>query len=202
MAGQDSLALVPSPPAGATAEACPAPAELPPFREIYQRYFEFVWSSARHLGTSPESIDDVVQEVFIVIHAKLHTIQRPESLRSWIYGVVRRTVSTHRRSHNSKETNSVQLDTLDQIALSGNTPLDAAEQSAQLQVLSALLTQMDAPKREVFILSELEEMTVPEIADALEIPVNTAYSRLRAARQAFEAGLARRAARQTEKGLR
>src|SRR5881396_2803981 len=119
MAGQDSLALVPSPPAGATAEACPTPAELPPFREIYQRYFEFVWSSARHLGTSPESLDDIVQEVFIVIHAKLHTIQRPESLRSWIYGVVRRTVSTHRRSRGSKETGSVQLDTLEQVALSG-----------------------------------------------------------------------------------
>ena len=202
MAGQDSLALVPSPPAGATAEPCPTPVELPPFREIYQRYFEFVWSSARHLGTSPESLDDIVQEVFIVIHAKLHTIQRPESLRSWIYGVVRRTVSTHRRSRGSKETGSVQLDTLEQVALSGTTPLDAAEQTARLQVLSGLLSQMDEPKREVFILSELEEMTVPEIADALEIPVNTAYSRLRAARQAFDAGLARRAARPTEKGLR
>ena len=63
MAGQDSLALVPSPPAGATAEPCPTPVELPPFREIYQRYFEFVWSSARHLGTSPESLDDIGRRV-------------------------------------------------------------------------------------------------------------------------------------------
>ena len=203
MAGQDSLALVASPPAGATAEISSPRAELPPFREIYQRYFDFVWSSARHLGADTEGIDDVVQEVFIVIHAKLHTVQQPESLRSWIYGVVRRTVSAHRRSRHPEKVGGVPLDGLEHApALAATTPLDAAERNARLQVLSSLLTEMDPPKREVFVLAELEEMTVPEIADALEIPVNTAYSRLRAARQAFEAGLARRAARPTEKGLR
>lgn len=200
MAGQDSLALAASPPAGATAEVCPPRAELPPFSEIYQRYFDFVWSSAKHLGIGTESIDDVVQEVFIVIHAKLHTVQQPESLRSWIYGVVRRTVSGHRRSHKSQGVHSDRLE--EAPAPAGSTPLDAAEQNAQLAVLSSLLAEIDEPKREVFFLAELEEMTVPEIAEALEIPINTAYSRLRAARQAFEAGLARRAARPTEKGLR
>lgn len=200
MAGQDSLALAASPPAGATAEVCPPRADLPPFSEIYQRYFAFVWSSVKHLGIGPGSIDDVVQEVFIVIHAKLHTVQRPESLRSWVYGVVRRTVSGHRRA---RKADGLQSDRLEETAVSaGSTPLDAAEQNAQLAVLSSLLAEIDEPKREVFFLAELEEMTVPEIAEALEIPVNTAYSRLRAARQAFEAGLARRAARPTEKGLR
>jgi RNA polymerase sigma-70 factor (ECF subfamily) len=179
---------------------CPPHAELPPFSEIYQRYFAFVWSSVKHLGIGPGSIDDVVQEVFIVIHAKLHTVQRPESLRSWVYGVVRRTVSGHRRARKS---DGVQSDRLEETAApAGSTPLDAAEKNAQLAVLSSLLAEIDEPKREVFFLAELEEMTVPEIAEALEIPVNTAYSRLRAARQAFEAGLARRAARPTEKGLR
>jgi RNA polymerase sigma-70 factor (ECF subfamily) len=200
MAGQEALALAASPPVGATAEGRPPRAELPPFREIYQRYFDFVWSSAKHLGIGSEGIDDVVQEVFIVIHAKLHTVQQPESLRSWIYGVVRRTVSGHRRSHQAPAVHSDRLE--EAPAPAGSTPLDAAEQNAQLEVLSSLLAEIDEPKREVFVLAELEEMTVPEIAEALEIPLNTAYSRLRAARQAFEAGLARRAARPTEKGLR
>jgi RNA polymerase sigma-70 factor, ECF subfamily len=201
MAGKDSLALAASPPAGATAEVSPPRARLPPFREVYQRYFDFVWSSVKHLGIGTESIDDVVQEVFIVIHAKLHTVQQPESLRSWIYGVTRRTVSGHRRSRKVQGVSSSSDRLEDAPALAG-TPLDAAEQNAQLAVLSSLLAEIDEPKREVFFLAELEEMTVPEIAEALEIPINTAYSRLRAARQAFEAGLARRAARPTEKGLR
>ena len=203
MAAQDSLALVAGAPAGATEDLRPPLAILPPFPEIYRRYFDFVWSSVRHLGVGTDGIDDVVQEVFIVIHAKLHSVQQPESLRSWIYGVVRRTVSGHRRAQLGKPTATAPLEMLERAPAPANgTPLAVAEQHAQWALLSSLLAELDEPKREVFILAELEEMTVPEIAEALELPLNTAYSRLRSARQAFEAVLARRAARQTEKGLR
>lgn len=202
MAGQDSLALAALPPSGGEAKVCP-PGSLPPFSEVYQRYFDFVWSSVRHLGVGNGAIDDVVQEVFIVVYEKLHTVQRPESLRSWVYGVVRRTVSGHRRSRAATESPSGSPNELERsLGPAPFTPLDSVEQNAKVQLLQALLAELDEPKREVFILAELEEMPVPEIAEALEIPVNTAYSRLRAARQGFEAGLARRAARLKEKGLR
>src|SRR6185503_2904399 len=75
------------------------------------------------------------------------------------------------------------------------TPLDVAEQSDQVKLLFTLLEELDEPKREVFSMVELDELTVPEIAEILEIPLNTAYSRLRAARQAFEEALARHGAR-------
>ncbi|HSU41902.1 MAG TPA: sigma factor-like helix-turn-helix DNA-binding protein, partial [Polyangiaceae bacterium] len=75
------------------------------------------------------------------------------------------------------------------------TPLDVTQQNDQVKLLFSLLEGLDPPKREVFMLAELEEMTAPEIAAILEIPLNTAYSRLRAARQAFEQALARHAAR-------
>jgi RNA polymerase sigma-70 factor (ECF subfamily) len=63
-----------------------------------------------------------------------------------------------------------------------------------------LLDDLDEAKREVFVLAELQELTVPEIAQSIGIPVNTAYSRLRAARQAFEEALARRAAQREPRG--
>jgi RNA polymerase sigma-70 factor (ECF subfamily) len=75
------------------------------------------------------------------------------------------------------------------------TPLEQTERNAELQLLARLLDELDEPKREVFALVELEELSVPEAAEVLEIPLNTAYSRLRAARQAFEAALARHEAR-------
>jgi RNA polymerase sigma-70 factor (ECF subfamily) len=202
MGAQDSLARANESPTGDEANVRP-PVVVPPFSEIYRLYFDFVWSSARHLGVASENIDDVVQEVFIVIHAKLHTLQQPDSLRSWIYGVARRTVSGHRRTHKLKHANGVGLEKMDESAVRhGATPLDVAEQNAELELLSGILAEIDEPKREVFILAELEELTVPEIASALDLPLNTAYSRLRAARLAFEAALARRAARPKEKGLR
>lgn len=203
MAEQDSVARVSEPPAGAPPEGDRAVAVLPPFSAIYRQYFDFVWSSARHLGIANEAIDDVVQEVFIVIHERLPTLQQPESLRSWIYGVVRRVASGHRRSHKLYQVRGAEVAQLAEPGVrTPTTPQQVAEQNAQVQLLQSLLSELDEPKREVFVLAELQEMSVPEIALALEIPVNTAYSRLRAARLAFEAGLARRAARAKEKGLR
>ena len=162
------------------------------FESVYHHYFDFVWSTTRRLGVSPGSVDDVVQEIFLVIHAKLPTLRQAHSLRSWIYGIARRTASHHHRSQRTKTTKGeafaieadVQRSTIP-------TPLDATEQNDQVKLLWSLLEKLDPLKREVFILAELEEMTAPEIAEGLEIPLNTAYSRLRAARQAFEELLAR-----------
>jgi RNA polymerase sigma-70 factor, ECF subfamily len=166
---------------------------VPQFEAIYQQYFDFVWSSVRRLGVGGESMDDVVQEVFIVVHSRLHTVQHPESLRSWIYGIARRTVSGHRRSHRAKVVRE------SVVAAAGSkpspTPLDLTEQAGEVKLLNKLLAGMDEAKREIFLLVELDEMSVPEVAEALEIPLNTAYSRLRAARLAFEEALARHSLR-------
>jgi RNA polymerase sigma-70 factor, ECF subfamily len=163
-----------------------------PFLSLYRQYFGFVWSAARRLGVELEAMDDVVQQVFMVIHAKLDTLEKPEALRSWIYSIVRRTVRTHRRATHARITG---LESEIDAASPEPTPLARTETNRELQLLQTLLAELDEPKREVFALVELEELTVPEVADVLEIPLNTAYSRLRAARQAFEAALARHEAR-------
>jgi RNA polymerase sigma-70 factor (ECF subfamily) len=184
-------------PVSAARESPPQPGSVesdrtvraPPFSAVYRDYFDFVWSSARRQGAGLEAIDDLVQEVFIVIHGRLHTLEHPEALRSWIYGIVRRTVSTYHRSRRTKrDSGSAPL-------LKSQTrepsPLDVAEHRDQVKLLWSLLDKLDSAKREVFVLAELEELTVPEIADLLGIPLNTVYSRLRAARQEFDEAFAR-----------
>jgi RNA polymerase sigma-70 factor (ECF subfamily) len=167
-------------------------AKVPSFEAIYQHYFDFVWSSTRRLGVSPPTTDDVVQEIFMVIHAKLHTLRQAHSLRSWVYGIVRRTVSSHHRSQRTKAaTGAAYALEADALQPMSPTPLDLTTQNDQVKLLWRLLESLDPTKREVFILAQLEEMTAPEIAEALEIPLNTAYSRLRAARMAFEEVLTR-----------
>jgi RNA polymerase sigma-70 factor (ECF subfamily) len=197
MAVNDSAARFYGPPEPAGPSPASAMSEVPSFEQIYERYFDFAWASARRLGVRDAAMDDVVQEIFIVIHAKIHTLQKPQSLRSWIYGIVRRTVSDHHRARRTREASGVGLAVHHELEqLLPRTPLDLTEQSDQVKLLWSLLEELDLAKREVFILAELEEMTVPEVAEALEIPLNTAYSRLRAARQAFEASLARRSLRE------
>lgn len=170
--------------------------EVPSFKSIYTQYFDFVWSSARRFGVGPAAMDDIVQEIFMVIHRKLASLEQPQSLRSWIYGIVRRTVSGYHRSRRTRDTSdSAFAFHLESQLETQLTPLELTEQNEQAKLLWELLGEIDPPKREVLVLVEIEGLTAPEISEALEIPLNTAYSRLRAARLAFEAALARRIAR-------
>jgi len=163
-----------------------------PFEPIYRQYFDFVWSSVRRLGVGP---DDVVQEVFIVIHSRLHTLEQPKALRSWIYGIVRPTLSGYHRSRRVKEASGAVLASEPSGQPLPRTPLELVEQNDQVELLFSLLEELDDSKQEVFMMAELDELSVPEIAEILEIPLNTAYSRRRAARHAFEEALVRRSAR-------
>ena len=172
---------------------------VPPFEDICSQYFDFVWSSARHLGAGKDFIDDVVQDVFIVIHSKLATLQRPEALRSWIYGIVRRILSDYRRSKRTRDAAGATLGA--ELKLSQPcqpSPLEMAERNGELDLLESVLADLDQPKREVFVMVEILEMTVPEVVRVLDIPLNTAYSRLRMARQSFEKALAGQEARDEE----
>ena len=174
-----------------------AASDVPPFHAIYKQYLDFVWSSAGHLGAGTDIIDDVVQDVFIVIHSKLATLQRPEALRSWIYGIVRRTVSDYRRSRRTRDAAGANLSA--EPTASRPSPLDMAERNAELELLESILAKLDEPKREVFVMVEILEMTVPEVVQSLDIGLNTAYSRLRLARQDFEEALAKHELRNQEK---
>jgi RNA polymerase sigma-70 factor (ECF subfamily) len=196
MAGGDSAARAPDSPVHPGSGHRPSDAPQS-FAAVYKAYFDFVWSSVRRFGVSEDAVDDVVQEAFVIIHARLHTLRQPDSLRSWVYGVVRRTVSGYRRSQRAKGAAEFAPDVAD-ASLSGYqlTPLEQTERNGQLQLLAQLLSELDDAKREVFVLAEIEEMTAPEIAEALDIPLNTAYSRLRAARQGFEQALSRHTARE------
>jgi RNA polymerase sigma-70 factor (ECF subfamily) len=181
--------------------AHPVPREdsgvLPSFRSIYKDYFDFVWTCTRRLGVPMESVDDVVQEIFVVVHARLKTIERPASLRSWLYSVVRRTVSTYHRGRHVRDARESLEPTVEDAANPMQpSPLDLAVLSDEIKLLWRLLAELTPAKREVFVLAELEEMTMPEIAEAIGIPLNTAYSRLRAAREEFHEAFARYTAQQ------
>jgi RNA polymerase sigma-70 factor (ECF subfamily) len=93
-----------------------------------------------------------------------------------------------------KESSGIALAVEPDVRSRPRTPSDLVEQNDQVKLLYTLLEELDEPKRDVFVMAELDELTVPEIAEILDIPLNTAYSRLRAARQAFEEALARRSA--------
>jgi RNA polymerase sigma-70 factor (ECF subfamily) len=165
------------------------------FDQVYEAHFSFVWRSAKRLGMRDASLDDAVQEVFVVVHRRLAEFEGRSSLRTWLFGITLRIVRDHRRSARRRDPGcEVDPDTL---RATGNGPAETAERAEAVRLLHALLDELDDERREVFVMSELEQMVMPEIADALGINVNTAYARLRAARQDFEQALTRHRARDT-----
>lgn len=163
------------------------------FEAIYDAHFDFVWRSVRRLGVPEHAQDDVVQDVFIVVHRRLSTFEGRSSLKTWLFGIVAHVVRSHKRSRGLPQ--AVDSDP-DDLADSGvGNPLRAAEAAEAARVLHEILDTLSEERREVFVLMELEEMSAPEAAEALSVKLNTVYSRLRAARQDFEAEVSRRAAR-------
>lgn len=161
---------------------------VPPFEQIYAKYFNFVWAMVRHYGVHPDYVADAVQDVFVVVHTKLHTLIQAESTRSWLHGIVRRVASGYRRKRHNLIVD-IPLEPLPE-ANTSLTPAEQAERNERLLRLSTLLRTIEPAKRKVFVMCELEEFTCPEIAEVLDIPLTTVYSRLRRARAAFEKALA------------
>jgi RNA polymerase sigma-70 factor (ECF subfamily) len=170
------------------------PAVIPAFEVVYDQNFAFVWRCLRRLGVPDRLLDDAAQDVFIVVHRRLGEFEGRSSLKSWLFAIARRVAHDHRRRVGRKERTEELPETLADTRAS--TPAHDAERAQAVRVLYEILGGLDDDKREVFVLAELEQMTVPEIADAIGANVNTVYSRLRAARQGFEAAVARRLARQ------
>jgi RNA polymerase sigma-70 factor (ECF subfamily) len=160
----------------------------PDFAAVYAEHVDRVWRSLRSLGVPEASVEDAVQDVFLVVHRRLGEFAGRSSLRTWLFGIVLHVARNARRRERRKG-GTTPLDVEPASPLPG--PHDEAETAEALSLVARVLEDLDEPKREVFVLGELEEMTAPEIAEALGIPLNTAYSRLRAARLAFAAALAR-----------
>jgi len=165
-------------------------AAVPSFERLYEEQFAFVWRNVQRLGVRGAEIDDAVQEVFIVVHRKLADYQPRSSVRAWVFGILTRVVRTHRRTRSRKEPpTAADTDMLADGRRPG--PEELLERSETVQALEAILDTLTDEQCEVFILVELEEMSGPEVAEALAISVNTVYSRLRLAREHFQRGVTR-----------
>ncbi len=170
--------------AGATVAAVsPAPRPSLDFDAVYAEQFAFVWRSLRRLGVPERHADDATQDVFLVAHQKLETFTGTSSVKTWLFGITHLMALTYARRHRRKGGLQPLPEGLASQAPSPERQTQASEAGA---FLDAFLGTLDDTKRAVFVLAELEQMSAPEIADALAVNVNMVYSRLRAARQAFQ----------------
>ncbi len=157
-------------------------------RRLFEQEYDFVWRSLRRFGVPAEHTEDAAQQVFVIVSRKLDQIER-EDERRYLFGVVLRVASNARRSRGRRREVSEEHagEPLDEAA-SADGLLEKKEARALLdRVLGALPEDL----RVVFVLFELEEMTLVEISALHGIPLGTATSRLRRAREQFRTIAAR-----------
>jgi len=175
------------------------------FRLVYDAHVAFVWRNLRRLGVMDRDVEDKCQEVFVVAHRRWEEfIDRGHGPRAWLFQIVLRVASDarrHRRRHPVDPDGGIAQD-----RQSVEAPQATAVARKQaLDLLDRALASIDMGRRAVLVLHEIEQMTAPEIARTLELPLNTVYSRLRVARVELDAELARLSSADTareEEGLR
>lgn len=165
----------------------------PSFEEVYDEHAEMVWRALRRLGVPEASVDDALQEVFLVVHRRLAEFEGRSSLKTWLFGIVLGIARNQRRSVRRRAPEGALASEVDEDlpSPSNRTPEDKAQSAEAVRTLYALLDELDEDKRQVFVMADLEEMSAPEIAAALKLNVNTVYARIRAARIGFEQAVLR-----------
>ena len=165
-------------------------------KDVYREHFGFVWRSLRHLGVAESDVEDGVQDVFVVVHAKLATFEHRAQLTTWIYGIcIHVAQARRRRAHVRRELPTDPQD-MPVDAAEGARADDAYERREAEDMLDEILDTLPIEQRAVFTLFELEGRTCEEIAQLCAIPIGTVYSRLRLAREAFKRASARLEARE------
>lgn len=152
---------------------------LPSLRTVFDEHARYVIRTLRHLGISDADVEDVAQEVFVTVHRKLPDFEGRSKLRTWLYAICLRVASDHRRRAyvvRERATDAPPVDT-------GERTGDEADTSLESRAfVQQLLGELDEDKRAVLVLYEIEGLTMREVAEVIGCPLQTAYSRLHAAR--------------------
>lgn len=179
--------VAPAPRSGVELRVEPARA----FRALYDRHAGFVWRSLRRLGVADADAEDKVQEVFVVAYRHFgEFVDHGHGPRAWLFQIALRVASDarrHRRRHPVDPDGGVAQE---RQSIEPPQASEVARRQA-LDLLDRALGAIDMGRRAVLVLHEIEQMTAPEIARTLEIPLNTVYSRLRVARVELDAEIRR-----------
>jgi RNA polymerase sigma-70 factor, ECF subfamily len=152
------------------------------FRELFREHFSYVWHTLRRLGIADRDLEDITHDVFLEVYRTRHRYDPTRPPRAWLFGFAFRTASHHRRR--ARQRFEV-LDDPGEGADAAPTALDRVISTEALGVAHTALEALEINRRAVFLMHEVDGFSIPEVAHALAIPLNTAYSRLRLARQEF-----------------
>jgi RNA polymerase sigma-70 factor (ECF subfamily) len=188
--------------AGGTGALVPTPSDLTP-RQLYDSHFAFVWRNLRRLGVPDTIIEDAAHDVFLVVHRRWDSFDsRWSSVETWLFGILMRVARNHRRSLRRRAWAIPSPgDVVEVVPSPAAGPAELVARREAVALLDRLLDSLDDDKRAIIVLVDVEQLSVPQAAEVLNMTLNTAYWRLRTARTQLRKSLARiRAAENRSEG--
>lgn len=171
----------------------------PDFDTLYENMVEYVWNAVCRMGVHGADAEDVMQEIFVIVYRRLGEFEGRAQLKTWVFRIMVHVVQHYFRGHArrpgdraTEKGNEVQA----LMAAHEKGPAGELERREALRVLDRLLYELDEHKRLIFVLAEVQQLTLAEIAEIVDANPNTVASRLRAARRDFEHALSRFQARE------
>jgi RNA polymerase sigma-70 factor (ECF subfamily) len=158
---------------------------------LFRDHARFVAGFVRRMGVPREDLDDVLQEVFLVVHRKGGFVPGPAQPKTWLAGIALLEAKTWHRRRSAKPNTAPAADAAEHIHAEGHDPEQEAGTRQRLELVQRALDAMSEDKRAVFMLFELEGESCDSIAAGLGIATGTVYSRLHAARKAFKKAIRR-----------
>lgn len=157
-------------------------------RALVDQHMDLAGRIIRNLGIADCDVDDLLQQAFSITADRLGDITAGKERAFLIQTAIRLAASARRAQARSRELLTGELpDVSDGRA----TPEEVSDQAQTLRMLDSVLADMELDLRAVFVLYEIEEVTMAEIATVLQIPPGTVASRLRRAREDFLARVRR-----------
>jgi RNA polymerase sigma-70 factor (ECF subfamily) len=161
---------------------------LPVFTRVFEEQFSYVWSTLRRFGVAQSDLEDLVQEVFIRVHSRLMHYDPERPLRPWLFGIALGVASNYGRLARHRTEVVAEVPHATDLSLGADESLAKVEERA---LVHAALQRVPMHQRALLILHEMDGCTIPDVAAALGIGLNTAYSRLRLGREAFRSNMMR-----------
>ena len=168
--------------AAVPSETLAAPSQPLALKSLVTEHLDFVWRSLRRFGVPAADVDDATQQVFLIANDKLSRIN-PGSERSFLVGVATRVASHVRRSYHRREAAELRLSVNPHEATLN--PEELTQRLEARALLDRVLDGMPEDLRAVFVLFELEELSIDQTASLLLLPRGTVATRLRRAREVF-----------------
>jgi RNA polymerase sigma-70 factor (ECF subfamily) len=166
------------------------------FDELYKAEFPYVWRTLRRLGVAPADIEDLVHDLFVVVHRRLEDYDRRRPIRPWLFGIAFRLASENRRR--ARNRHEVPTSSVDPPA-KAPTADAMIESDERRRLVLGCLQVLSLDQRAVLILVDIDGEAPADVAASLKIPIPTVYSRLRVARGKFAAAVRRARLRQGDK---